>query len=70
MNTFGTSLEFCGEYNNQFMRHQGPGKGWLFATFRRDDEDSIRRAAKYVGATDEEIEIILGKSPILESAAK
>lgn len=59
MNTFGTSLELAGE-NNEFRRHTGkPGGGHLFAKFKRCDIDSITRAAKYVGANDEEIKILI-----------
>lgn len=59
MNTFGTSLELAGD-NNEFRRHTGkPCGGHLFAKFKRGDIDSITRAARYVGATDEEIKILI-----------
>ncbi|MCR4333013.1 MAG: hypothetical protein NUV34_10010 [Sulfuricaulis sp.] len=66
MNTFGTSLEIAGDRNNQLRRPDRTknGGGWFYAGFKPGDRDSIIAAAKYVGATDAEIQILLGNHEV------
>lgn len=53
-----TSLTIEGEYRNEFRR-PFPRGGTLYARFNAADEDSIRRAIKYVGGNKREADLIV-----------